>query len=317
MLIRDAMRQGLRLGLRPVFSPRVPLLVQRGYIAFAAKAFPRAVGVRDIEHYLGGVLSRRLIPESAPSGMAVMYLHGGGYVLGSPATHAGLVSHLARAAGCECFVVDYRLAPEHPAPAALDDAVDAWAALTRSHTAVVLAGDSAGGGLALATAVAARDRGLPAPRALALISPWVDLSLSGLSMTTHARRDPMLGRAWLAYAAQHYAGPALTDPKVSPLFAELGGLPPTRVDVGSEEVLFSDAARLESRMRAAGVQVRRQVWDGLWHDFQLQAGLLPEADRCIAELGGFLREALARQPAADGRTSPPEEPQAASQEAAS
>lgn len=298
MLIRDAMRGGVRLGLRPVFSPRVPLLVQRSYIAMAAKAFPRASGVRDIEHYLGGVLSRRLIPESAPSGMAVMYLHGGGYVLGSPGTHAGLVSHLARAAGCECFVVDYRLAPEHPAPAALDDAVEAWAALTRSHPAVALAGDSAGGGLALATAIAARDRGLPAPRALALISPWVDLSLSGLSMTTHASRDPMLSRAWLAYAAHHYAGSMmLTDPRVSPLFAGLGGLPPTRIDVGSEEILFSDAARLETRLREAGVPAQRQVWDGLWHDFQLLAGLLPEAERSILALGAFLREALAQPPA--------------------
>jgi monoterpene epsilon-lactone hydrolase len=315
MLIRDGMRLGMRLGLRPVFSPRVPLLVQRSYIAMAANAFPRASAVRDVEYYLGGVLSRRLIPESAPAGLAVMYLHGGGYVLGSPRTHAGLVSHLARAAGCECFVVDYRLAPEHPAPAALDDAVEAWTALTRSHPAVALAGDSAGGGLALATAVAARDRGLPAPRALALISPWVDLSLSGLSMTTHARRDPMLSRAWLAYAARHYAGAALTDPRVSPLFAELGGLPPTRIDVGSEEVLLSDAARLERQLRAAGVPVQRQVWDGLWHDFQLQAGLLPEADRCILGLGTFLREALARQPAGDDRSQPPE-PQAAPQGAA-
>lgn len=309
MQIRDGMRLGVRLGLRPVFSPRVPLLVQRSYIALAANAFPRASGVRDVEHYLGGVLSRRLIPESAPTGTAVMYLHGGGYVLGSPGTHAGLVSHLARAAGCECFVVDYRLAPEHPAPAALDDAVEAWAALTRSHPAVALAGDSAGGGLALATAIAARDRGLPAPRALALISPWVDLTLSGLSMTTHATRDPMLSRAWLAYAARQYAGSELADARVSPLFAELGGLPQTRIDTGSEEVLLSDAARLETRLREAGVPVQKQVWDGLWHDFQLHAGLLPEADRCILGLGAFLGEALARQPPAAG-TVKPAEPQA-------
>ncbi|MBY8964435.1 alpha/beta hydrolase [Algiphilus sp.] len=317
MLIRRAMRQGVRFGLRPVFSSRVPLLVQRSYIALAATAFPRAAGTQDVEHYLGGVLSRRMIPASAPGGMAVMYLHGGGYVLGSPATHAGLVSHLARAAGCECFVVDYRLAPEHPAPAALDDAVDAWAALTRSHSAVALAGDSAGGGLALATAIAARDRGLPAPRALALISPWADLSLSGLSMTTHATRDPMLSRDWLACAARHYAGSALTDPRVSPLFAELGGLPPTCIDVGSEEVLFSDAARLEGRLREAGVPVQRQVWNGLWHDFQLHAGQLQEADSSIAGLGGFLRKALTQQPTVADRSQPREEPQASPQEIAS
>ncbi|WP_370305049.1 alpha/beta hydrolase [Sinimarinibacterium flocculans] len=310
MQIRDAMRLGVQLGLRPVFSPRVPLLVQRSYISLAANAFPRASGVRDVEHYLGGVLSRRLIPESAPAGTAVMYLHGGGYVLGSPGTHAGLVSHLARATGCECFVVDYRLAPEHPAPAALDDAVEAWAALTRSHPAVALAGDSAGGGLALATAIAARDRGLPTPRALALLSPWVDLTLSGLSMSTHATRDPMLGRAWLAYAARQYAGSELADARVSPLFAELDGLPQTRIDTGSEEVLLSDAARLETRLREAGVPVQKHVWDGLWHDFQLHAGLLPEADRCILGLGAFLGEALAQQPPAGG-TVKPAQPQAA------
>lgn len=294
MWIRDGLRLATRVGLRPVFSPQVPLLLQRSYIGVAARAFPRASGVRDIEHYLGGVLTRRLIPESAPTGRAVMYLHGGGYVLGSPDTHAGLVSHLARAAGCECFVVDYRLAPEHPAPAALDDALDAWAALTRSHPAVALAGDSAGGGLALATAVRARELGLAPPRALALISPWVDLSLSGLSMVSHAARDPLLGRAWLAYAARHYAGQDVADPRVSPLFAALGGLPETLIHVGSEEVLLSDAARLEAQLRAAGVAVCRRVWDGLWHDFQLQAGVLAEADRSIAELGGFLAAALTR-----------------------
>lgn len=294
MLMRSGLRLGTRLGLRPVFSPQVPLLVQRSYIGLAARAFPRAAGVRDVEHYLGGVLTRRLIPESAPPGRALMYLHGGGYVLGSPATHAGLVSHLARAAGCECFVVDYRLAPEHPAPAALDDVLEAWGALTCSHESVALAGDSAGGGLALAMAVRARDQGLAAPRALALISPWVDLTLSGLSMVTHAARDPLLGHAWLAYAARHYAGSSLADPRVSALFAELGGLPETLIHVGSEEVLFSDAARLESRLRAAGVAVRRRVWEGLWHDFQLQAGVLAEADRSIAELGGFLAAALTR-----------------------
>ncbi|MDE1008604.1 MAG: alpha/beta hydrolase [Paraburkholderia fungorum] len=301
MLIRDGIRLGIRLGLRPVFSPQVPLLVQRSYIAMVANVFPRASGVRDVEHYLGGVLSRRLIPESAPTGLAVMYLHGGGYVLGSPGTHASLVSRLAQSAGCEFFAVDYRLAPEHPAPAALDDAVEAWAALTRSHPAVALAGDSAGGGLALATAVAVRDRGLPAPRALMLLSPWVDLTLSGLSMTARAARDPMLCRDWLAYAARQYAGAELADARVSPLFAELGGLPPTRIDVGSDEVLLSDAARLETRLREAGVQVHRHAWEGLWHDFQLQTGFLPEADRCIRELGAFIRETLMRRASMEGK----------------
>ena len=158
MLIRNGMRLGVRLGLRPVFSPRVPLLAQRSYIAVAAKAFPRAAGVQDIEHYLGGVLSRRLIPESAPSGMAVMYLHGGGMCIQSErsASAHDLVASLVRRLGCAAYSVGYRLAPEHPFPCGLRDA---YAVLRFVHAAaehagapLVLAGDSAGANLALVVA---------------------------------------------------------------------------------------------------------------------------------------------------------------------
>lgn len=295
MLRTSALRLITRIGLKPVFSHRLPLLVQRSVISAASRVFPRPQGVRDVEHYLDGVLARRLIPDGAPSGRAILYLHGGAYVLGSPSTHFGIAARIALAAGCEVFVIDYRLAPEHPAPAALDDAVSAWRALTATHAAVALAGDSAGAGLALAVAVAVRDAGLAPARSLALISPWADLTLSGDSMQTLASRDPLLSRDWLAWAAAHYAGRMrLDDPRLSPLFASLAGLPPVVIHVGSDEVLLSDAQRLEVALREAGVDVRSRVYEGLWHDFQLQAGLMPEADESLESLGRFLRDGLER-----------------------
>lgn len=294
MLMRESLRLVTRAGLKPVFSPKLPLLVQRSVISAASNVFPRPQGVRDVEHYLDGVLARRLIPEGAPSGRAILYLHGGGYVLGSPATHFGMAARLGLAAGAEVFVIDYRLAPEHPAPAALTDTLSAWKALTATHASVAIAGDSAGGGLTVATAVAARDAGLVSPKALALISPWVDLTLSGHSMRMLAADDPLLTPEWLAYAAAQYAGGRrLDDPSLSPLFADLRGLPPVMIHVGSAEVLLSDTRRLERSLQKAGVPVQARVYDGLWHDFQLQAGLLREADESLQTLGRFLGAALA------------------------
>lgn len=288
-----AMKVATRATFKPVFNPRLPLLVQRSAIAGVSQVLPRPRGLRNVETFLDGVLARRLIPEGVPVGKAVLYLHGGGYVLGSPATHFGMAGRLALAAGCEVFVIDYRLAPEHPAPAALEDAVSAWSALCRTHTAIALAGDSAGGGLCVALAVAARDAGLPAPKGLALISPWVDLSLSGESMKPGAVDDPLLSRAWLAWAAAKYAGScALDDPRLSPLFASLAGLPPTRIHTGSDEVLLSDTHRLEAALGKAGVPVDASIYEGLWHDFQLQGGVMPESDESLHALGTFLRDAL-------------------------
>lgn len=288
-----AMKVATRATFKPVFNPSLPLLAQRSVIAGVSQMLPRPRGLRNVETFLNGVLARRLIPDGAPVGKAALYLHGGGYVLGSPATHFGMAGRMALAMNCEVFVIDYRLAPEHPAPAALEDAVSAWSALCRTHTALALAGDSAGGGLSVALAVAARDAGLPLPKALALISPWVDLSLSGDSMRPGAVKDPLLSRAWLAWAAAKYAGScALDDPRLSPLFASLAGLPPTLIHTGSDEVLLSDTHRLEAALGVAGVPVDVSIYDGLWHDFQLQGGVMPEADESLHTLGRFLRNAL-------------------------
>lgn len=292
-LSASLLRKATRVGLKPIFNPRLPLLLQRSVIDRITRALPRPRGVRNVESFLDGVLAQRLIPEGASVGKAVLYLHGGGYVLGSPSTHFGIAARLALAARCEVFVIDYRVAPEHPAPAALHDAISAWAALSKSHPALAVAGDSAGGGLSVALAMAARDAALPLPRGMALMSPWVDLTLSGESMQSRKAVDPLLSQAWLAWAASRYAGPSVLDaPGPSPLFGRLEGLPSTLIHVGSDEVLWSDTCRLERALRQAGVTVNTCMYEGLWHGFQLQAGLLAEADESLQSLGAFLRGVL-------------------------
>jgi acetyl esterase/lipase len=241
---------------------------------------------------VGGVPADRVEHETATGDRAVIYLHGGGYVVGSPRVQGAIAAHLARASGATVYALDYRLAPENPFPAALDDSRAAYEWLLQRGAdpgRVALAGDSAGGGLALATAAAARDAGTPMPGALVLISPWVDLTLSGETIHSKARDDAMLTRAWLTQCAEGYLdGASPDDPMASPLFADLGGLPPTLIQVGTREILLSDAVRLAERAAAAGVDVRLRRHDGLGHAFQLHAGALRASDRAIVEAAEFL-----------------------------
>ncbi|MGH3864922.1 MAG: alpha/beta hydrolase fold domain-containing protein [Pseudonocardiaceae bacterium] len=256
---------------------------------------PRGTEVRSVR--LGEVPGVRVAHPGADSGgavagRAVLYLHGGGYTAGSSRTHRALAGHLSRAVAAPVFLLDYRLAPEHPHPAALMDALAAYQALRRagySPERIVLAGDSAGGGLAVAAALALRAAGEPLPVALALLSPWLDLTLGGESIRGNASRDAMLTSAWLAVAADEYrAGREAATPGISPLYAELSGLPPMDVQAAGDELLVSDADRFVERARAAGVPVSYRRYAGLWHDFQLHAGLLQEADAAVADLGRAL-----------------------------
>lgn len=283
----------IRYTLRPFLSPWMPLPLQRAWSAVAALTTLGPRGFTTAELRLDSVPARRITPATARAGRAVLYLHGGAYVIGGPASHARLAAHVGHAARAEVFFPDYRLAPENPFPAALDDALIAYQALLAQSWApsqIVMAGDSAGGGLALATVLALRDRKLPLPSALVLLSPWVDLTLSGESHTTKAQLDPMLTRSWLAFGAARYAAVRpLDDPGLSPLFGDLAGLPPMLIQVGSEEILLSDAERLAQRAQAAGVPAKLTRYDGVWHDFQVHARVLPEADRALAEIGEFLK----------------------------
>ena len=276
----------VRLLLRPLLTPWMPVAVQRAWVAIAAVVARGRAGVVAENVDMGSVPARRFTPPAARPGHALLYLHGGGYVFGGFGSHGKFASHVAHATQSIVFLPDYRLAPEHPFPAALDDALAAYHWLLGQRpppSRIVIAGDSAGGGLALAAAMRIREQRLPAPSALVLISPWADLTLGGESHRTVAGSDPMLRTATLRRYAGMYAGTRLTDPLVSPAFGNLAGLPPTLVQVGSEEILLSDAERV-----AQGTGATLSRYEGLWHVFQVHAGMLAEADRALGEIGAFV-----------------------------
>jgi acetyl esterase/lipase len=294
--VRGLLFWAIRLLLKPVLSGWTPIWLQRLWtrVMTASSLPPRGTRAESIQ--MNGLRAERLT-TSRSGARVLLFLHGGGYCVGSSRTHRALAAHIARAAGAVAYVPDYRLAPEHPHPAALEDALAAyrWLLAQGSKPAqLVIGGDSAGGGLAIATAVAIRDAGLPLPAALVLISPWTDLTLSGDSARTHARRDPMLSYAIGALWSRLYLGEHLANhPLCSPLFARLAGLPPVLIQVGSEEILLSDSARLEQHARDAGVSVRLSLYDRMWHDFQMHAGLLRQSDSAITEIGDFVKNTIA------------------------
>lgn len=236
-------------------------------------------------------------PAQADDGRAVLLAHGGGFNAGSIATHRAIAGGVAKAAAARVLTVEYRRAPEAPFPAAVDDMVSSYRALLEQGQMperLALAGDSAGGALVLALLLRLRDAGLPLPRAAVLISPWLDLSLSGPTVQSLAAQDPMVSERALRDAARMYLGNGdPRDPLASPLFADLRGLPPLLVQVGSDEILLSDATRLAERAEAAGVEVRLNVWKGMWHVWHHWAPDLPEGSDAVRQLGGFLRERLA------------------------
>lgn len=238
-----------------------------------------------------GVACEWVAAPGTDIGRAVLYLHGGAYTQGSLSSHRSLCGRLSRAAGAPVLSVGYRLAPEHPHPAAVDDALVTYRWLVEAEMAparVAFAGDSAGGGLALATLVAARDAGVAQPAGAVLISPWVDLTLAGASMDARAGHDPLLSRTSLARNAGHYAADAdLAAPLVSPLFADLAGLAPLLVLVGTAEVLLDDAVRLADRAREAGVEVDLHVHPDLVHVWPVFAGV-PEAEETMATMGAWV-----------------------------
>jgi phosphinothricin tripeptide acetyl hydrolase len=237
-----------------------------------------------------------LRPPGARTDAVVLYLHGGGYVLGSPRSHRHLAAAIARAAGTAALLVDYRLAPEHPFPAALDDAVAAYRWLLERGVAperIVVAGDSAGGGLTVATLLALREQGLPRPGGGVCISPWVDLTCTATTYTTRKAADPIVSLEGVTTMAQAYAGTG--DPKaplLSPLYADLRGLPPLLVQVGSDEVLLDDALGLGAQAAAAGVEVALEEWPAMIHVWHWFLPMLDEAQHAVDRIGTFVRARL-------------------------
>ncbi len=239
-----------------------------------------------------------IAPREGASDRVVLYLHGGGYCIGSIRTHRNLCARLALAYGGRVLNLDYRLAPEDPFPAAIDDVLDAYRELLGagwSPARIAIAGDSAGGGLTVASLVAIRQQGLPLPAAGVCLSPWVDLTQSSATYVSRADVDPMVTKDGLDVMAAAYLGEAsLNEPLASPLFADLAGLPPLLVHVGDAEVLLDDSLALRDTARAAGVDVTFDLWPEMIHVFQaFPAELLPESDLSIAGVADFLDERLA------------------------
>ncbi|SEL86936.1 Acetyl esterase/lipase [Rhodococcus maanshanensis] len=254
---------------------------------------PRDTVVRELT--LASRRAERITVGASERRTAVLYLHGGGFTLGSLATHRSLAAYLARESGAAVYLLDYRLAPENPYPAGLEDAVDAYLELLVEHgyTAdrVAIAGDSAGGGLSLATARRLIDTHDVRPAALALIAPWVDPG----ARNAPKDRDLVINTEWSFIAAEAYLGggdPA--DPGFAPLQGDMAGLPPTIVHVGTSEVLYPQVVELVDKLRAAGVTVEFTEYPRLWHVAHLQASILREANDAVRELGGFLGAALDR-----------------------
>jgi acetyl esterase/lipase len=232
-------------------------------------------------------------PDDHREGAGMLYLYGGGYAIGTPETRRKTAGHLAAATGARVLVPSYRLAPEHPFPAALDDAVAAWTWMVSQNTSAArstIAGDSAGGGLAVATALALRDRALPAPAGVVALSPWTDLSCGGETMATRAAADLCCTQAGLAEMGRWYAGAAdLRTPLVSPNFADLSRLPPLLCLAGGDEVLLDDAVRLVKDAGMSGTNATLFIGAGMQHVWPIWAGLLPEADAAMALIGGWVR----------------------------
>jgi monoterpene epsilon-lactone hydrolase len=252
---------------------------------------PDDVLVTDVT--AGGVPAHWLTAPGTDPDRVLLFLHGGGFELGSVRSDGELAARLGRAAGMRVLFPEYRLAPEHPFPAALDDVLAAWHWLRTdqglSATSLAVAGDSAGGGLAVALLVATRDAGEELPAAAVLMSPTVDLTSSGASMTERADQDPISTPAMLRqFAADYLAGADPKTPLASPLFASLTGLPPLLIQVGTADLLLSDSERLATAATHAGVDVTLQIGEGLPHVYQLLLGT-PEAAQATEQIGKFLR----------------------------
>ena len=286
----------LRLTFKTLIRPPVGVGAQRVIVSALARLMP-AVGGVNIDHKEVGSLATEVIsPRQAPGqGPVVLYLHGGGFCVGSARTHRSVTTRLA-AAGMTLWVPEYRLAPEHPQPAALEDALTSYRHLLSSgvpHHQIVVCGDSAGGGLALSLALKLRDAGEPLPAGLMLLSPFLDTSLSGDTVRSASARDPMLHVDWLKQAVRWYApqnGQQLLE-------ADLQGLPPMLIQVGDQEVLQSDSTRLSALAMRCGVPYKLEVHEGRWHVFQLQAPFLASASNAVNRLAAFALQRTHRQPA--------------------
>jgi len=290
----------VRLGLRWRLKRRGPTdTVQqaRQRLAFVERFVPAPPAEAVTQAVNGdGVSAYRIAMPVSDWKRHVLYLHGGAYTIGSPSCYRHVTWRIAAATRALVLAIDYRLAPEHPFPAAVEDAERAyrWLLCEGAEPAkIAVMGDSAGGGLALALLLKLRDAGVALPAAAVALSPWTDLALTGASLTLNAKADPMLHAAPVPGLAKNYlAGADPRNPYASPLYGDPTGLPPTLIQVGSDEILRDDAIRMADRMRSAGCTIEIEIWPRMPHVWHLFAPVLPEARRAIARIGSFVGQHL-------------------------
>jgi acetyl esterase/lipase len=252
-----------------------------------------AAGVRVREATIGGIDCEWLVPDGSDNKRLLLYFHGGAYVMGSAATHRKMLSFIAAFSGVRALLPNYRLAPEHPFPAGLDDCVGLYRGLLESGCSpdrVVLGGDSAGGGMAMATLMSLRDAGDRLPAAAFLMSPWLDLAATGESVETRADHDPWFDPADMPAVVNYYCSlEERFNPLVSPVHGDVHGLPPILVQVGDHEILLSDSTRIADKISAAQGEVELEIWPGMWHVFQYFIGQMPESRKAIRKIADFIQ----------------------------
>jgi epsilon-lactone hydrolase len=290
------LRTGVRQLGRRCFDTALPWPVQRARLDRLTGAVLLPRGTTRAEQTVGGVPAEIVSARVAASQRTVVHFHGGGYCVGSARTARSWAAQLSARTGCRVVLPEYRLAPENPYPAALDDARAVLAALLGSvkPDSLVVSGDSAGAGLALAALLSRRDDGAEQPAGCILLCPWLDLGRDRRAVPELVRRDVLLTPGWLEACARAYADPqAWPGGLVSPAHAALGGLPPLLIQAGTDDLLLPDAELLAASAAAAGVDATYTKWPGMWHDFQLQAGMLAAADSAVAQAAWFVRRVTA------------------------
>ncbi|WP_304459803.1 alpha/beta hydrolase [Alicyclobacillus sendaiensis] len=284
-----AMLQQVRASQNPA---ELSLEAQRAGLDQMGRTIPQPADVAVERTSFGGVPGEWITVAESSDKRVVLYLHGGAYYMGSCESHRSLAWRLARASKSRVALIEYRLAPEHKFPAAVEDAVKAYESLLALGVEpgrIAISGDSAGGGLTMATLISLRDAGKPLPACAALLSPWTDLAGTGPSMESRAPYDPWLEPEGIRKAPLLYCSrDQLTHPLVSPLYGDLADLPPILIHVGRDECLLDDSVRLYDKLIDAGVQAKLHVWDDLWHVFH--SFPIPEADEALNEIGLFIQE---------------------------
>ncbi len=293
----ELVRLGVRWFINRRSRPDATIAQTRQRFTAMERLLPQPpAGTQTVALDIGDLHAQRIVTRASGKDRHVLFLHGGGYILGSPSLYRHFTWRLASAARAGVLSLDYRLAPEHPFPAAVDDAFGAYCWLLAEGaepTRIVVVGDSAGGGLTYSLLLRLRDESVPLPAAAVALSPWTDLALTGASLRLNAAADPMVSIEGARQLVDHYlAGADPRTPYASPLYGDPTGLPPSLIQVGSDEVLRDDAVRMADRMRAAGCEVELEIWPRMPHVWHLFAPLMPEARRAIERIGAFVERRL-------------------------